>query len=386
MHYRHDIAARELNRRTRHQNQSQDRSVLTYEGAGVSVDRGNDLVTQIKSVVKSTARPGAGANIGGFGGEFSLRNAGYGADTPMLVCGIDGIGTKIMVAIAMNDYSTIGVDLVAMNVNDLVVQGAQPLIFLDYYACSKLVVQDAVSFVKGVAEGCKQANCALVGGETAEMPGIYREGDFDAAGCAIGAMPRSRELLPRMSAMKTGDVLLGLASSGVHSNGFSLVRRIVERSSLSYQSPTSWNASQTIGESLLTPTRVYVKSIMDVLDRTSRIDAASPLLGLAHITGGGLVENVPRMLPSHLSASLEVGSWPVPRILDWLRHEGSIEPREFAKTFNTGLGMICVAEKAAALKIKSLLEKAGETVFEIGELIPRASNEACVLKGLEKWR
>ncbi|KAI9727175.1 MAG: hypothetical protein M1828_007376 [Chrysothrix sp. TS-e1954] len=368
MHFRRDIAGRELSRRHKLPGSLEQKSSLSYDSAGVSVDRGNALVNAIKARVKETARSGADAQIGGFGGEFSLRDAGFGADAPTIIGAIDGIGTKIMVAIAMNDYSTIGIDLVAMNVNDLIVQGAEPLIFLDYYACSRLVVEDCESFVNGVIEGCKQSQCALVGGETAEMPGIYRKGDFDAAGCAIGALPNRRRILPRKEAMEAGDVLLGLASSGAHSNGFSLVRKIVERSALSYSSPAPWDASKTLGQALLTPTLVYVASVKYALDQSSQRDSGSALIGLSHITGGGLTENVPRMLPEHLSGRLNVGSWPVPRVLQWLKEEGRMEANEFAKTFNTGLGMVCVVKKAAAQDIQSLLEQAGETVYQVGEL------------------
>lgn len=241
----------------------------------------------------STARPGADAEIGGFGGEVDQEKAGY-PGAPILVGAIDGVGTKLMIAQAMAKHDTVGIDLVAMNVNDLVVQGAQPLMFLDYYGCSKLNLELAAAFVEGVAAGCKQANCALVGGETAEMPGMYQKDDYDAAGAAIGTM-LAENRLPRKDLMKEGDALIGLASNGVHSNGFSLVRKIVTREGLEYHDPAPWDTTNSTGLSLLTPTRIYVRPLLKIINKKL-------IKGLAHITGGGLLENVPRMLPSHLSA------------------------------------------------------------------------------------
>lgn len=386
MQYRKDIAHRALRLREKLQEHPKEQVPLTYASAGVSIAAGNSLVERIKPMVKSTARPGADASIGGFGGEVSLRDAGYGADAPTIVCAIDGIGTKIIVAKTVNDYSTIGIDLVAMNVNDLLVQGAAPLAFLDYYACSNLVVDNCAEFVKGVAAGCKEANCALVGGETAEMPGIYRKGDFDAAGCAIGVIPQNRPMLPMKNAMKEGDVLLGLASNGPHSNGYSLIRKIVDRTALSYDSPAPWDKNRTVGQEVMTPTRIYVRSLLSVLEHTTTRDGASSIKGLSHITGGGLLDNIPRMLPKHLSGRLSVGSWPVPKVLNWLKQEGKLEPQEFARSFNTGLGMVCVVDQNSASMVQSLLEDAGETVYSVGELITRGYHEGCILRNIEVWR
>lgn len=288
MFYRKDIAHRALK-------PSKQEASITYADAGVDVAAGNSFVERIKAAVRSTRRAGADAEIGGFGGEVDLNVAGY-ASGPVIVGAIDGVGTKLMVAQAMNKHDTVGIDLVGMNVNDLVVQGSTPLMFLDYYGCSKLNPETAAAFVEGVAAGCRDAGCALVGGETAEMPGMYQKDDYDAAGCAIGAM--NHELrLPRKDNMVVGDILLGLASNGLHSNGFSLVRRIVDKRSLSWDEEAPWDRSTSVGLSLLTPTRIYVKPLLKVIEEKL-------LLGLSHITGGGLTENIPRMLPDHLGKSL----------------------------------------------------------------------------------
>lgn len=349
---------------------------MTYADAGVSIDAGNDLVIAIKKAVKSTRRPGADAEIGGFGGALDLQAAGYD-EAPIMIQAIDGIGTKLKVAFAMDKFDTVGIDLVAMNVNDLVVQGAEPLTFLDYYACSKLEIKEAVSFIEGVAAGCRESGCALVGGETAEMPGMYQGNEFDAGGCATGALKRGRTILPDMASMVEGDVLLGLASDGVHSNGFSLVRKVVERQGLSYHDKAPWAPNTTVGASLLTPTRIYVKPLLKAVEKDL-------LKGMAHITGGGLYDNIPRMLPKTLAAEVDVSAWSVPPVLKWLKEAGNVESREFARTWNTGLGMVIVVSKENAAEAKKVLEEAGERVSVIGKLFPRGEDEV-VLKNLDAW-
>ncbi|THW70515.1 phosphoribosylformylglycinamidine cyclo-ligase-like protein [Aureobasidium pullulans] len=349
---------------------------MTYADAGVSIDAGNDLVVAIKKAVKSTRRSGADAEIGGFGGALDLQAAGYD-EAPIMIQAIDGIGTKLKVAFAMDKFDTVGIDLVAMNVNDLVVQGAEPLTFLDYYACSKLEIKEAVSFIEGVAAGCRESGCALVGGETAEMPGMYQGNEFDAGGCATGALKRGRTILPDMASMVEGDILLGLASDGVHSNGFSLVRKVVESKGLSYHDKAPWAPNTSIGASLLTPTRIYVKPLLKAVEKDL-------LKGMAHITGGGLYDNIPRMLPKTLAAEVDVSAWTVPPVLKWLKEAGNVESREFARTWNTGLGMVIVVSKENAAEAQKVLEEAGERVSVIGKLFTRGEDEV-VLKNLESW-
>jgi phosphoribosylamine--glycine ligase / phosphoribosylformylglycinamidine cyclo-ligase len=353
---------------------------MTYAQSGVSIEDGNQFVEQIKKAVASTRQPGADAEIGGFGGELDLDLAGY-PGAPILVGAIDGVGTKLMVAQVMKRHDTVGIDLVAMNVNDLVVQGAAPKMFLDYYGCSKLNPAAAAAFVQGVAEGCRDAGCALVGGETAEMPGMYRLDDYDAAGAAIGVMLPSQRL-PRKEAMVEGDVLLGLASTGPHSNGFSLVRRIVDKAGLQYTDKAPWEETATrlsLGDSLLTPTRIYVKSLLSVLESHGKT-----VKGLAHITGGGLTENVPRMLPPHLAAEIDAATWSVPPVFSWLRQVGNVAPAEMARTFNTGIGMVMAVASAGASDVAAALEAKGETVFRIGRLTAR-KHEPCIMLNLDKW-
>lgn len=375
MYYRKDIAHRAF--RT-----ADTTDKLTYAQSGVSIDAGNELVDRIKAAVATTRRPGADAIIGGFGGEVDLSAAGH-PGAPIIVGAIDGVGTKLIIAQKMNKHDTVGIDLVAMNVNDLVVQGAEPFMFLDYYGCSRLDVSVATSFVEGVAQGCRAAGCALVGGETAEMPDLYTGDDYDAAGAAIGVM-RAPQRLPRKDAMAEGDVLLGLASSGVHSNGFSLVRKIVAARGLAYTDPCPWDSNgnaTTLGEALLTPTRIYVKPLLAALAATG--DA---IRGMAHITGGGLTENVPRMLPAHLAAEIEVGSWEVPAVFGWLG--SAVEPAEMARAFNNGLGMVVAVEAGRAEEVKAVLEREGERVWTVGRLVKREGGEkgeGCVLRGLEAW-
>lgn len=319
MHYRTDIGRRPLQPEQpsptaiNHPNGQP----LSYADAGVSVFSGNELVNRIKPLVASTARPGAAADIGGFGGELDLSAAGY-KEPPTIIAATDGVGTKLKIAHAMNRHDTIGIDLVAMNVNDLIVQGAEPLTFLDVFSCGKLDVDVAEQVVKGIAAGCIEAGCALVGGETAEMPGLFATdgGIYDVSGTAIGAVAKGKPILPDKQAMRVGDVLLGLSSSGCHSNGFSLVRRIVhERAALKMTDPAPWDAGESLGNSLLTPTRIYVKPVLRAVQKDL-------IKGMAHITGGGLLENVPRMLPEHLAASLDAGTWEVPKVMRWLKVAG----------------------------------------------------------------
>lgn len=297
-----------------------------------------------------------------------------------------------MIAHAVGAHDTVGIDLVAMNVNDLVVQGAEPLFFLDCYSCGKLDVATAAAFVRGVADGCVQAGCALIGGETAEMPGLFASdsddaGTYDAVGAAIGAIntagPHARSLLPLTDAMREGDVLLALASSGPHSNGYSLIRKIVDRSGLKYSDPAPFAPNQTLGTALLTPTRIYTKPLLQALSSSS----GSGIKGLAHITGGGLPENIPRMLPSTLTASIDARSWPLPPVFTWLKKTGAVEATEMARAFNCGVGMVLVVDREAEGAVREVLERQGETVFRVGEL--RRKNEGgdggCVLGGLESW-
>jgi homoserine kinase len=349
---------------------------MTYADAGVSIDAGNELVQAIKAAVASTRRPGADAEIGGFGGALDLAAAGY-SDPPLLIQAIDGVGTKLKIAFAMDDFSTVGIDLVAMNVNDLIVQGAEPLTFMDYYGCSKLEVSDAKRFIEGVARGCREAGCALVGGETAEMPGMYQGKEFDAAGAATGAIKKGRKVLPAKGVMQEGDILLGLRSNGVHSNGFSLVRKVIERAGLAWTDAAPWDSSQTVGSSLLTPTRIYVKPLMAAV-------AEDLILGMAHITGGGLEDNIPRMLPKHLAAEVDVSSWPVPPVLTWLKKAGNVSNREFARTWNTGLGMVLAVKEQSVQKTMDVLSQAGDEPVRIGRLIKK-EGEGVVLQNLEHW-
>ena len=308
----------------------------------------------------STARSGTAAGLGGFGALFDLKAAGY--RDPILVSTTDGVGTKLKVAIAAAKHDTIGIDLVAMCVNDLVVQGAEPLLFLDYFATGKLDVAAGSAIVAGIAEGCRQAGCALVGGETAEMPGMYAPGDYDLAGFAVGAV--ERDAVIDGSSVVAGDVILGLASAGVHSNGYSLVRKIVEVSGLSYDDPAPFDKSRKLGAALLAPTRIYVKSCLAAA-RTGKVKA------LAHITGGGLFENIPRVLPDGLAAELDARRWPRPAVFNWLSRAGGVADAEMARTFNCGIGMMLVTAPEAAKAIAADLTAAGETVFEIGRIVPR---------------
>jgi phosphoribosylformylglycinamidine cyclo-ligase len=332
---------------------------LTYAGAGVDIDAGNRMVELIKPLVRATARAGADAEIGGFGGLFDLKRAGF--SDPVLVAATDGVGTKVKIAIETGRHETIGIDLVAMSVNDLVVQGAEPLFFLDYFACGQLAPETGARVVKGVAVGCKEAGCALIGGETAEMPGLYQAGDYDLAGFAVGAAERNA-LLPRPD-VKAGDVVLGLASSGVHSNGYSLVRRVVDKSGLKWDARAPFEPTRSLGEALLTPTRIYVKSCLAALRTTKGLKA------LAHITGGGFPDNIPRVLPAGCGVALDLARVPVPGVFRWLAREGNIAEPEMLRTFNCGIGMIAVVAADSADAVAAALKGAGETVTRLGEVV-----------------
>ena len=327
-----------------------------YAAAGVNIDEGNALVDAIRPLVRSTARPGADAEIGGFGGLFDLKAAGF--KDPILVAANDGVGTKVKIASAINKHDTIGIDLVAMCVNDLIVQGAEPLFFLDYYASGRLNVETGVALLKGIAQGCKQAGCALIGGESAEMPGVYANDDYDLAGFAVGAAERGA-LLPRD--VQVGDVILGLASSGVHSNGYSLVRKIVTDCNLTYDAPSPFGAG-TLGHALLTPTRIYVKSLLAALSKTEEIKA------LAHITGGGFVDNIPRILPDALCAHVDLTQIKIPPVFAWLQSAGQISQDAMLKTFNCGIGMIVIVGKNAAESVARTLSDEGESVVTLGQI------------------
>jgi phosphoribosylformylglycinamidine cyclo-ligase len=328
---------------------------LNYKQAGVDIDAGNHLIEKIKPFAKATARVGSNPNLGGFGALFDLAKCNF--QDPVLVSSTDGVGTKLKIAIETNMHSTIGIDLVAMSVNDLIVQGAEPLFFLDYFACGKLDVATATQVIAGISNGCKQANCALIGGETAEMPSMYHNGDYDLAGFAVGAVERG-EILPKTT--QAGDVLLGLASSGLHSNGYSLARYILAQNQLNFNS-IAYN-QQTFAEVLLTPTKIYVKSCLSAI-KTGKIKA------LAHITGGGLTENLPRVLSQNASPKINYNSWQQPEIFTILQKLGKVDQQEMLRTFNCGIGMVLVVDKNHAQEIASLLQENQETVFFIGELI-----------------
>ena len=332
---------------------------LSYREAGVDIDAGNRLVDLIKPLTRATARPGADGDIGGFGGVFDLKKAGY--RDPLLVAATDGVGTKLKLAIEAGKHDTIGIDLVAMSVNDLVVQGAEPLLFLDYFACGKLNPEQARDVVAGIASGCREAGCALIGGETAEMPGLYAGDDYDLAGFALGAVERD-QLLPRADVM-AGDIILGIPSSGLHSNGFSLVRRVMADAKLKLDAPAPFDKSKPLGEALLAPTRIYVKATLAALKATTGIKA------LAHITGGGLVDNLPRVLPEGTSARIALRAIPVPPVFRWLAQSGKIAEKEMLRTFNCGIGFVVIAEARRAENVARAFADAGEQVHRLGEVV-----------------
>jgi len=337
---------------------------LSYRDAGVDIEAGDALVERIKPFAKRTLRPEVLAGIGGFGG---LVEIGKRFREPVLVSGTDGVGTKLMLAFALDRHDTVGIDLVAMSVNDILVQGAEPLFFLDYFACGKLDVDVAAAVIKGIATGCEQAGCALIGGETAEMPGMYREGEYDLAGFAVGVVEKSgiidgRSIVP-------GDAVLGIASSGPHSNGFSLIRRIVEASGADLHSPFD---ATTIGGALLAPTRIYVKPVLALMHDM-------PVKGMAHITGGGLLENVPRMLPPGLQARLSRSTWDRPAIFDWLQRHGNVADNEMHRVFNCGVGMVVVVAAQHADRALKLLDGAGEHARRIGNIVAQPAGEAATV-------
>jgi phosphoribosylformylglycinamidine cyclo-ligase len=347
---------------------------LTYADAGVSIEQGNALVKAIGPLARSTARPGADAELGGFGGFFDLKAAGY--DDPLLVAANDGVGTKLKLAIELGDHAGVGIDLVAMCANDLVVQGAEPLFFLDYFATGKLDNAVAAEVVASIAEGCRRAGCALIGGETAEMPGMYAPGDYDLAGFCVGAVERDRVLTGE--AITPGDIILGLASSGVHSNGFSLVRHIIAASGWDLSERVPSADGRSLGELLLKPTRIYVRSLLPLVQQRR-------IKGLAHITGGGLLENIPRVLPQGCHAMVDTRSWELPAIFVRLQEGGGVAPAEMVRTFNCGVGMAVIVAQAEAEAVRTALEAAGETVFTIGAIA--AGERGCTIEGAaQTWR
>ncbi|MGH1369350.1 MAG: phosphoribosylformylglycinamidine cyclo-ligase [Maritimibacter sp.] len=334
------------------------KNTITYADAGVDIDAGNALVERIKPAARRSNRPGVMAGLGGFGALFDLKGAGY--KDPILVAATDGVGTKLRIAIDTGNVDTIGIDLVAMCVNDLVCQGAEPLFFLDYFATGKLDTDTAARIIEGIAEGCVQSGCALVGGETAEMPGMYDAGDFDLAGFSVGAMERGSEL-PK--GVRPGDILLGLASDGVHSNGYSLVRKLVEVSGLGWEAPCPWDADISLGEALLAPTRLYVRSTLAAI-RTGGVHA------LAHITGGGLTENLPRFMPPGMGALVDLDEWALPPVFKWLVDTGNMSQEDLLKTFNSGIGMVLSVRSTEVKSVRKALEDAGEKVVQIGRVQP----------------
>ncbi len=340
--------------------QDSNSTSLSYRDAGVDIDAGNSLVERIKPIVKSTTRPGVMGGIGGFGALFELPLDRY--KQPVLVSGTDGVGTKLKLALALNKHDTIGIDLVAMCVNDIIVTGAEPLYFLDYYATGKLDVDIATDVVSGIAEGCRQAGAALTGGETAEMPGIYQEGDYDLAGFCVGVVEKSKIIQPDQVAV--GDKLIGLSSSGPHSNGYSLIRKILEVSQDRLDQPMG---DGTLGDALLAPTRIYVKPLLTLMQSVN-------LHALAHITGGGLLENIPRVMPNHTQAVIDAKAWQMPEIFNWLQQNGNVEATEMYRTFNCGVGMVlCVAAEDVDQTLESL-RHSGEAAFLLGS-IEKSSEE-----------
>ncbi len=350
------------------ENQGGGANRLTYRDAGVDIDAGNALVDAIKPLARSTFRPGANGELGGFGGLFDPKAAGY--SDPVMLAATDGVGTKLKLAIEADKHDTVGIDLVAMCVNDLVVQGADPMIFLDYFACGKLTLETGEAVVAGIAEGCRQAGAALIGGETAEMPGMYADGHYDLAGFSVGVA--ERDALIDGSTVGDGDVLLGLASSGVHSNGFSLVRKVVDLEGLNWSSPSPFSKDETLGEALLTPTKIYVKSVLAAV-------RAGGVHALCHVTGGGFYENLPRVVPEELACDLNPESWTMPPVFHWLESAGGIARREMYRTFNCGIGMIAVVAADRADALTDILVEEGETVFRLGEITPRDDGNAVVI-------
>jgi phosphoribosylformylglycinamidine cyclo-ligase len=343
---------------------------LTYKDAGVDIDAGEALVARIAPAARSTRRRGAGADLGGFGGLFDLKAAGF--KDPILVSGTDGVGTKLKLAIETRRFEGIGQDLVAMCVNDIVVQGAEPLFFLDYYATGKLEVQNAAVVVEGIARACRESGCALIGGETAEMPGLYAPGDFDLAGFAVGAVERGA-VLPKTAAMKPGDVLVGVASSGVHANGYSLVRKVVAHAGVPLAAEAPFASGQTLGEALLTPTRLYVKPALAAMH--------AGVLGLAHITGGGITDNLPRCLPDGLDAEIDLDAIAMPPVFSWLARTAAIAQAEMLRTFNCGIGMVAVAHEKTAGHVIEAFQEHGDKAVRLGRLVAGNAEPKAVYRG-----
>ncbi len=335
---------------------------LNYRDAGVDIDAGNALVERIKPAVKSTNREGVVTGIGGFGGLFQLDTQRY--KQPILVSGTDGVGTKLLLARQLDRHDTIGIDLVAMCVNDILTCGAEPLFFLDYYATGKLKIDNAQAVIEGIAEGCRQSGCALIGGETAEMPGMYGEEEYDLAGFTVGVVDRPK--LIDGSRIEAGHVVLGLSSSGPHSNGYSLIRKVLE---ISGDDPSMPMAESTLGDALIAPTRIYVKSILPLLEKHQ-------LDGLAHITGGGISENIVRVIPEQLGLEIDLSSWQLPPVFEWLQSRGKISEQEMLRTFNCGIGMVIIATAASAAAISEALAEAGETVYQLGRVTGRSGDAA----------
>lgn len=341
---------------------------ISYRDAGVDIEAGDALVEQIKPFAKRTMRPEVLGGIGGFGSLFAVPKK---FKEPILVSGTDGVGTKLKLAFELNKHDTVGIDLVAMSVNDILVQGAEPLFFLDYFACGKLEVGTAAQVIKGIAAGCEQSGCALVGGETAEMPGMYPAGEYDLAGFAVGCV--DKEKIINGSTISAGDVLLGLASSGAHSNGYSLIRKLIEKSGIDFESDADgFFGGQKFKDVVMAPTKIYVKSLLKLIETL-------PVKGMAHITGGGITENIPRVLPAGLTAEINATSWDLPPLFKWLQAQGNITHIEMYKTFNCGIGMAVVLDQAHVAQAKQLLEAAGETVYEIGVIRVQAHGEAATI-------
>jgi phosphoribosylformylglycinamidine cyclo-ligase len=341
----------------------------SYKSAGVDIDAANSLVERIKGHAKSTARPGADGTLGGFGGAFDLKAAGY--TDPVLVAANDGVGTKLKIAIETGLHDQVGVDLVAMCVNDLIVQGAEPLLFLDYFACGTLDADIAERVIAGIAEGCRQANATLIGGETAEMPGMYADGDYDLAGFSVGAVERGA-MLPRRD-IAAGDRVLGLASSGLHSNGFSLVRKLVGDLGLAYSDPAPFAPGGTLGDALMTPTRIYVRAVLEAVRSTGAIK------GLAHITGGGFLENIPRVLPDDCGVDLDLGRVRAAPVFGWLAAAGNIAADEMMRTFNCGVGMVLIVDGARADAVLEHFTQSGESVLDIGQVVERQIGDRVII-------
>lgn len=344
---------------------------LTYAQAGVDIDAGNRMVELIKPLVRATARPGADAEIGGFGGLFDLKRIGY--RDPVLVAATDGVGTKLKVAIETGRHDTIGIDLVAMSVNDLVVQGAEPLFFLDYYACGKLEPEIGAAVVAGISIGCREAGCALIGGETAEMPGVYQGDDYDLAGFAVGAVERDG-ILPR-SDIADGDIIVGLASSGIHSNGYSLARKVVEKTGLPWAAPAPFLPERSLGNAILTPTRIYVNACITAIRETKAVK------GMAHITGGGFPDNIPRILPKGLGARIDLTQITVPPVFQWLAREGNIAQNEMLRTFNCGIGMTVVTAPGEVDAVTKTFERSGETAVVLGTVTKETGDQRVIYHG-----